>query len=88
MHNRTAGITGFKTGGQLVPQVGVLLYQAVVRGLKMEIIGNVVVPGIQLAAHGVGRVEVKGTLKVIVPEYENKADHFQQQKQKEVEIPP
>jgi hypothetical protein len=49
---------------------------------------HTIVFGVQLAADATGGVEVYSTLEVVVPEYEYKANHFQQQKQKEVEIPP
>jgi hypothetical protein len=69
-------------------QTEIFLYKAVVGRLKMEVVLYTIVFGVQLAADATGGVEVYGTLEVVVPEYEYKADHFQQQKQKEVEIPP
>lgn len=69
-------------------QTDVFFYEAVVGGLKMEVVLYTIVFSVQLAADATGGIEVYSTLEVVVPEYEYKANHFQQQKQKEVEIPP
>lgn len=43
----------------------------------MEIVLYVIVAVVQFTAHGVGRVEVGGSLKIVVPEDHHNADHFQ-----------
>ena len=46
----------------------------------MKVVLYVIVAVVQLAAYIVGRVEVSGFLKVIIPEYQHNTNHFQQQK--------
>lgn len=69
-------------------QARVFFYQAVVGRSKVKIVLDAVIPCVQLTADVVGRVDVYRALVIVVTEHEGNTYHFQQQKQKEVEIPP